>query len=308
MRCSVRLALVWALLGWMMFAPSATAQSIPSAYDGVFEALGKKGDYRDGVLRVALPRNDLEVTIKGAAMPTSFGATGFVAFAQGDGGMHVMMGDLVVTEDEVNPVMSAVLDNGLDVSALHNHFFWESPRLFFMHIHGHGKPGEIAAKLRPALNLLDRPVRSTSSVATAAGTPATTLDTAVLSRIVGHPGEQLGSVYKITIGRPDLKLTEMGAVINARMGMNTWATFAGSNDHAMMGGDVAMLESEVTSVLEVLRKNGLNVVAIHHHMTTTKPVVIFLHYWGHGPAEQLARGLRAAIDVLAKARPASTTP
>src|SRR5204862_3021603 len=133
-----------------------------------------------------------------------------------------------------------------------------------------------------------------------AAAPATTIDTAKLAQIVGSQGEQTGAVYKITIGRDDLKLTEMGAPINARMGLNTWAAFVGTKANAAVAGDVAMLASEVQPVLKALRKNGLDVVAIHHHMTDTNPTIFFLHYWGTGPADKLATGFKEALDQLAK--------
>lgn len=122
------------------------------------------------------------------------------------------------------------------------------------------------------------------------------LDTAKIAQIVGHEGEKLGSVCKITVGRDDIDLREMGAKINARMGLNTWASFVGTNERAAIAGDVAMMEKEVTPVLKALRKNGLEVVAIHHHMIGSRPTVIFLHYWGQGLAEQLAKAFRAALD------------
>jgi hypothetical protein len=211
--------------------------------------------------------------------------------------MDVMMGDLVLTQDEVNPVMSALLENGLEATALHNHFFWDEPRMFYMHVHGHGSPAELARKVKPALDLIGKGGRSAPP---AAGTPAPTpaIDTAKMAQIAGHQGETNGAVYKITVGRDDLKLTEMGAAINSRMGLNTWAAFVGTNENAAIAGDVAMLSSEVTPVLKALRKNGLDVVAIHHHMTGTQPTIYFLHYWGTGPADTLAAGFRAALDQL----------
>ncbi len=210
-----------------------------------------------------------------------------------------MMGDLVLTEDEVNPVMSAILDNGLDVTALHNHFFWEQPRVFYMHVHGMGTASDLAKRVKPAIDLIDQAVkRASAPAATSGATP--TLDGAALAKIVGHQGEQNGPVYKITIGRPDIDLREHGAVINARMGLNTWAAFAGTEADAMVAGDVAMLEQEVTPVLKALRANGIQVVAIHHHMTGVKPAVVFLHYYGTGPAAKLAQGVRSAVDLLGK--------
>jgi hypothetical protein len=227
---------------------------------------------------------------------------------KGTGNMNVMMGDLVLTEDEVNPVMSALLDNGLEVTALHNHFFWEQPRIFYMHVHGQGTPADLATKLKPAIDLIGKgsPRAAAPSSPGSAAPPAAKMDTAKLAKIVGTEGEQSGDVYKITIGRDDLKLTEMGAPINARMGLNTWAAFVGTDQNAAIAGDVAMLANEVTPVLKALRKNGLDVVAIHHHMTQTQPTVFFLHYWGTGPADKLATGFKAALAELGKS-PAPTT-
>jgi hypothetical protein len=228
---------------------------------------------------------------------------------KGTGATNVMMGDLVLTEDEVNPVMSALLDNGLEVTALHNHFFWEQPRIFYMHVHGQGTPADLARKLKPAVDLIGKG-SSRSAVPPPAApsvTPSAKMDTAKLAKIVGTEGEQSGDVYKITIGRDDLKLTEMGASINARMGLNTWAAFVGTDQNAAIAGDVAMLASEVTPVLTALRKNGLDVVAIHHHMTATQPTVFFLHYWGTGPADKLATGFKAALAELGKSPAATST-
>jgi hypothetical protein len=213
-----------------------------------------------------------------------------------------MMGDLVLTQEEVNPVMSALLDNGLEATALHNHFFWDEPRVFYMHVHGHGSAADLARKVKPALDLIGkgaaRPGTAPASAAAASTAPASSIDTAKIAQITGHQGEQNGSVYKITVGRDDLKLTEMGAPINARMGLNTWAAFVGTNDNAAIAGDVAMLANEVTPVLKALRQNGIDIVAIHHHMTGTSPTIYFLHYWGTGGAETLALGFKAALSQL----------
>jgi hypothetical protein len=271
------------------------AQGLPDDYAAVLKTLNRQGDYKDNVLKVNIPRGDLKVVVDGVATPTPFGFGGWIALTKGSGGNDVMMGDLVLTESEVNPVMSALLDNGLEVTALHNHFFFETPRIFYMHVHGHGKASELATKVQPALALIGTSPQAT----TASGRAMTgTLDTAQLAKIVGHDGEQNGQVYKITIGRADLPIKEMGATINARMGLNTWAAFYGSDADAVVAGDVAMKENEVTPVLKALRANGIDVVAIHHHMTTTQPTIYFLHYWGKGPAQKLATGVKAAIDQL----------
>ena len=172
------------------------------------------------MLKVGVPRDDLQVTISGRQLPTPFGFGGWVAFTKGEGGSDVMMGDLVLTEDEVNPVMSAVLDNGLDATALHNHFFWEQPRVYFMHVHGRGPSVALALKLKPALDLIGRGSQGAQARPAPEATPGT-LDTAALIKIVGHEGESAGSVYKVTIGRPDVDLRDHGAAITARMGLNT---------------------------------------------------------------------------------------
>jgi hypothetical protein len=268
---------------------------MPAEYQAVLTALGKTGDFKDGVLKVNIPRSDLRVTIAGRAAPTPFGFGGWLALTKGDG-MDVMMGDLVLTEDEVNPVMSALLQNDLDVTALHNHFFWEQPRVFYMHVHGMGSPADLARRVKLAIDLIDQAIaRAPQLSAPPAAAPAG-LDVAALAKIIGHTGDQTGAVYKITIGRPDIDLREHGAVINARMGLNTWAAFTGTDADAMVAGDIAMLASEVTPVLKALRANSINVVAMHQHMTTGTPTVFFLHYYGTGPAATLAAGVRAALD------------
>jgi len=250
------------------------------------------------------------VVIDGVATPTPFGFGGWLALTKGSGGMDVMMGDLVLTEDEVNPIMSALLTNGLDVTALHNHFFFDTPRIYYMHVHGHGTAADLAAKVKPALGLIginstaDR--RGGPSGPIANGREITgPLDSAALARIVGYQGELNGAVYKITIGRPDISLKDKDAAITSRMGLNTWAAFYGNNSDAVIAGDVAMLDYEVTPVLRALRANGIDVVAIHHHMTGTDPPVFFLHYWGKGTAQKLATAFRAALDRTG-ARPKAT--
>lgn len=288
------LAMLACLVFWSV---SGYAQEIPSDYQEVLKSLDRKGDFKDGVLKVNIPRNDLKMTVQGISTPTPFGFGGWVAFTKATDGNEVMMGDLVLLLDEVSPVMSALLENGIDVTALHNHFFWDDPHVFYMHVHGMGKAADLARRVKPAFDLIGH-------VKPAAVTPAATggaaIDTAKIAQIVGHAGEQSGAVYKITVGRNDIAMKDHGAAINARMGLNTWAAFYGTQEDAVVAGDIAMLEGELTPVLKTLRKNGTDVVAIHHHMTEEKPLVIFLHYWGRGPADKLANSFKAALDELGK--------
>jgi hypothetical protein len=292
---------------WLCFASGANPQDTPTEYQQVLSALGKQGDYKAGVLKVNIPRNDISVTVANVKTPTPFGFGGWIAMTKGTGGIDVLMGDLVLLQDEVNPVMSALLDNGLEVTALHNHFFWDEPRMFYMHVHGHGKPADLAQRIKPALDLIGKSTQRPAAPPPPAAPPASTLDTARIAQIVGTQGEQSGAVYKITIGRDDLKVAEMGAPISARMGLNTWAAFVGTNENAAVAGDVAMAGNEVTPVLKALRKNGLDVVAIHHHMTDTRPTIYFLHYWGTGPAVKLATGFKAAVGELGTVKAATAS-
>src|SRR6266436_691517 len=229
----------------------AQAQEMPKQYQSVLDTLGKKGDYKANVLKVNIPRSDLNVTVDGVATPTPFGFGGWLAMTKGEGARDVMMGDLVLLEDEVNPVMSALLDNGLEVTALHNHFFFESPRIFYMHVHGHGQAADLASRAKPAVDLIGHasPQHQSSVTGGTARVAAGQIDVSKIAKIVGHEGEQTGPVYKIAIGRDDLAVKEMGAVINARMGLNTWAAFYGSDASAEIAGDIAMLSQEITPVL-----------------------------------------------------------
>ena len=186
------------------------------------------------------------------------------------------------------------------MTAIHNHFFFENPRIIYVHVHGHGKAADLAKMAKPALDLIGKGTTRQQGAAApgSSSLSAGKMDTVRIARIAGHEGEQIGEVFKITVGRDDLRLKDMGATINARMGLNSWAAFYGSDHNAEIAGDVAMLSHELTPVLKALRGSGLNVVAIHHHMTATEPAIYFLHYWGTGPAEKLARGFRAALNEL----------
>jgi len=213
------------LLFCLLFFGAATlAQEMPSDYQEALKSLDRKGDFKDGVLKVNLPRNDLKMTVAGVSTPTPFGFGGWVAFTKASDGSEMMMGDLVLLQDEVNPVMSALLDNGIEVTALHNHFFWDDPHVYYMHVHGMGQISDLARRVKPAFDLIGH---VKPEAVTPLSTSGAALDTAKIAQIVGYPGEQSGAVYKITVGRSDLTMKDHGATINARMGLNMWAAAAG---------------------------------------------------------------------------------
>lgn len=208
------------------------------------------------------------------------------------------MGDLVLFEDEVNPAMSAALESGIEVTALHNHFFFDEPKVYFMHIGGEGVAGDLAAGVKKALDAARRvrvehpQPRRTFGQKPVAQTNA--LTGAKLDQILGVEGTSKDGMYKAVFGRT--VQMSCGCEVGKSMGVNTWAAFAGTDEHGLVDGDFAVLEHELQTVLKALRKAGINVVAIHHHMTGETPRMLFLHYWGVGKAEELARGVKSALD------------
>jgi len=306
--------------GWAVPAvPGKTPPLSAASIAAIESALGKKGNYVEAQAThtTPLPRNDLKVTIKGEAVPISFGFGGWVAIKHTlDGKSAMLMSDTVLLQEEINPLISAAHANGLEVGAIHNHFFYEEPRIFYMHIHGMGSPAELAKKYAATLKdskLLpaNQPQASGTSAAQSGNTatPAPGLasqigrelfDLAVLDQIVKYQGVVNGPTYKYTIGRDDLRVTMMGTEMTAAIGLNSWAAFAGKQADAHIAGDIAMLEHEVNPVIKALRANNLEVVAVHNHMLLDQPRMVFLHYYGRGPAAELATGFRAALDQLGK--------
>jgi hypothetical protein len=277
----------------------------PAEVAAVEKALGKKGTVVESqaLYTVPLPRNDLKVTIKGEPIPIPFGFGGWASFKRSDDGKAVMvMSDTVLLPEEVAPVMDAALANGLEIGAIHNHFFYEEPRVAYMHVHATGGDvADLAARYAKAIapsKLL--PANQPPPGPPPARTAKEIFDLPALDKVVGATGAVNGPVYKYTIGRADLKVMAMGVEMTAAIGLNSWASFAGTPEAAHVAGDVAMLEAEVNPVVRALRKNGLEIVALHHHMIGEEPRVLFLHYYGRGPALALATGFRAALDELGK--------
>jgi Domain of Unknown Function (DUF1259) len=255
---------------------------------------GGKGDLnaQEGVFKVSVPRTDLAVTAAGVKMTPPMGLTSWAAFQQVST-QTMVMGDIVLLEDQVNPVMSVALTNGLEVTALHNHFFWDTPKVMFMHIGGMGSQEALAGAVGKVFATIKETSGGKGTVPHAELDPAkTSLDPKSIEEILGVKGQMANGVYKVTIGRA----TNMhGHDVGNTMGVNTWAAFVGSDDTAVVDGDFAMLESELQPVLKALRGAGINIVAIHQHMTMEAPRVMFLHYWGVGPTRALATGLKAAL-------------
>jgi hypothetical protein len=260
---------------------------------------GVKGklDDKEGVFKVSMPRADIHVTVAGVRMTPPMGLTCWAAFKR-VGDHTIVMGDQVLLEDQVNPVMDVALDNGLEVTALHNHFLWDSPKVMFMHIGGMGDEQKLATAIGKVL----AKIKETSG-GQAEPTPASidssksALDPAKIDSVLGRKGDLAGGVYKVTIGRT----TKMGGhEMGNTMGVNTWAAFAGSDDQAVVDGDFALYEGEVQGVLKALRHAGIRIVALHNHMIGESPRVIFLHFWGTGSTSSLAIGVKSALDTQGK--------
>jgi len=237
------------------------------------------------------------VTTDGWTMHPFMGLTSWAAFTSH--GSHVMvMGDLTLAEDEVNPVMSVALENGLEVTALHNHFFFDNPRIMFMHIGGTGDLNQLASAVRKAVDKV-REIRTANPTPTSffPGPPIaekSSITPGPIEEILGVKGQAQGGMYKVSIGR---EAKAHGQSVGNQMGVNTWAAFAGSDDNAVVDGDFAMLASEMQDVLKALRGTGIKIVAIHNHMTHEDPTYYFLHYWGKGGAIDLAKAIKSALDV-----------
>ena len=268
---------------------AATIQSI-TGLGGALNATG-------GIVRIAKPRDDLPVTVEQNRLAPFMGLTSWAAFLPHGTDRAMVMGDMVLFEDEVNPVMSAALNAGLEVTALHNHFFFDQPKVYFMHVGGQGPVAELARGIRAVFDA-EKAVRAKASAS--AGSfgfgplPAqNAIEGESIAQVFGQKGEAKDGMYKVTVGR----VVQMaGMDVGNAMGVNTWAAFAGTPDDALVAGDFAVLENELQAVLKTLRAANINIVAIHQHMTGENPRVIFLHYYGRGKALALAQGVKAALN------------
>jgi hypothetical protein len=234
-------------------------------------------------------------------MPPFMGLGSWAAFTESKMGDTMVMGDTVVFQDEVNPVMSAALDNGLGVTALHNHFFYEEPKVYFMHIGGEGSAEKLATAVRKVWDKIKEIRAANPQPTTTFGSPPLPAQSSITGKAVeevfGVKGQANNGMFKVVIGRT---AKMMNTEVGKEMGVNTWAAFAGGDDNAVVDGDFAVLEDELQPVLKSLRHGGINIVAIHSHMTHENPRILFLHYWGKGKAAELAKAVKAALDLQSK--------
>ena|SRR5437868_3497733 len=287
-----------AILAASIYAPLAADLNTAR----IDELTGLKGklNEKEGVYKVTFPRNDVKVVVGGWTMPPFMGLGTWAAFT-GENDKAIVMGDTVLFEDEVNAVMSTALDNGLNVTALHNHFFFDRPKVFFMHIEGEGTVDKLATAVKKMYDTIKpirgpnaKPAESFPTVGQASLPEKNSITAAPLNEIFGTQGESKDGMVKFTIGRP---AKMHGVNIDKDMGVNTWAAFAGSDDNAVVDGDFAVTEDELQPVLKSLLKDQINIVAIHQHMTHEEPRIMFFHYWGRGRAKDLANAVKGGLLV-----------
>jgi hypothetical protein len=284
--------------------PTASATPAAASVDpaAVEAATGIKPEIGDGIVKVSYARNDVKVEVDGWTMPPFMGLTSWAGFTRGEkpGVEAMVMGDLVLFEDEVNDAMSTALNSGISVTALHNHFFFDKPHVYFMHIEGEGGVSALGHGVRATLDAM-KAVRARSPQPRdrfeGAAIPAkSAIDGTKIEAAFGMKGTAKDGMYKVVVGR-GAAAAACGCKIGKAMGVNTWAAFAGTDDNAVVDGDFAMTEDELQPVLKSLRGSGINVVAIHHHMVGETPRILFLHYWGRGPAATLAANVKKAVDL-----------
>ena len=257
-----------------------------------------KAKVKQGEAKFTIPQNDLDVEVDGFTMIPPMGMGSWAAFSPAPKGA-MLMGDIVILEHEIGPVQRVALENGLTITAIHNHFMRDEPKVMYMHIGGMGSEEQLARGVKAVFEKVEE-LRGGNPAQAEAASVQNTLNTEQIARIIGHSGEMNRGVYKVVIGRPDVQLMDHGMPVSTFMGFNTWAAWQGTPENAAVAGDFAMLESEVEPVVKALVENGIEVVALHNHMIHENPRIFYLHYWGTGEAEKLAHGLKAALDQTGK--------
>ncbi len=280
---------------------ASVAADLNTARIDELTALKGKMNEREGVYKVTFPRDEVKVVVDGWMMPPFMGLGTWAAFTKGAHTEAMVMGDTVLFEDEVNAAMSTALDNGLSVTALHNHFFFDQPKVYFMHIEGEGSVDKLAGAIKKVYDTTKairgpdaKPAESFSAVGQPSLPEKNSITAGPLNEIFGMQGEAKEGMVKFTIGRP---AKMHGVKIDNTMGVNTWAAFAGSDDNAVVDGDFAVTEDELQPVLKSLLKDKINIVAIHQHMTHEEPRIMFFHYWGRGRAKDLANAVKGGLLV-----------
>jgi hypothetical protein len=273
----------------------ASAQgSPPLDVDGIAGAIGKKGGVTGEMYKVTFPRSDLQVKIGALLLKPALALTSWAAFKKA-GDAAIAYGDLVLLEQELNPVISELEKRGIEISALHNHLLHENPRVLYVHFMGHGNEVELARSLRQALDLTKTPKEGPPRG------PEAKPDTAVqIEQIIGHTGNMAGGVFQVSVPRNDVHVRMMGTDIPGYMGMNTPLNFQIEGRKAAINGDFMLLGSEVNPVIKALRANGIEIASLHNHMLDAEPGVYFMHFWASGDALALAKGLKAALDLTGK--------
>jgi hypothetical protein len=269
------------------------------------EVTGLKGamNQEEGVYKVSAPRTDVKVTVDGTALPPFMGLTSWAAFMADPKGGAMVMGDLVLFEDEIAPVMDALFEKGLSVTAIHNHFVFDQPHVFFMHIGGQESEEKLAAGVKAALDTVKKVRSGSAEIAKTFAHPAvpdkSSISADALAAIIGGKPATKDGMAKFTFGRS--VAMPCGCQVGKEMGVNTWAAFMGSDDTALVDGDFVTTDGELQPVLHALRAGNIAVVAIHSHMEGETPKMIFLHYWGVGKAQDLAKTVKSALDAQAAA-------
>lgn len=261
---------------------------------------GMKGKENKGQYKITVPQNDLNVMVDGFKIIPAMGLGSWIAFSPSSEGAMIM-GDIVLTETDLGPFEQEVIRQGLTISAIHNHFLRNQPSVMFMHIGGMGKTDAMAQKVKAVFDKVAQ-LRGKNPASATADSVENSIDTKKLDAIIGSKGEMSKGVYKYTIGRPDVHLKEHGLTVTSFAGFNTWAAWQGTDDKAAVAGDFTMLENEAEPVIKTLIENGIEIVAFHNHMIHEQPRIFFLHYWGVGPAEKLAKGLKAALEETGKVK------
>ncbi len=293
------------------FICASVAAGLDTARIDELTGLKGKMNEKEGVYKVTFPRDDVKIVVGGWTLPPFMGLGTWAAFTEAPNGAMVM-GDTVLFEDEVNAAMTAALDSGLNVTALHNHFFFDQPKVFFMHIEGEGTVEKLASAIKAVYDAAKairskaaNPAKSFSAAANGSLPEKSSINAAPLNEIFGMQGESKDGMIKFTIGRP---ATMHGVKIDNTMGVNTWAAFAGSDDNAIIDGDFAVTEDELQPVLKSLLKEKINIVAIHQHMTHEEPRIIFFHYWGRGRAKDLANAIKGGFLISGLSKVSSPLP